>query len=318
MNQTATASSSMHPVAPVPMARILVAVDFSKSSHEAVRYAAALARDYGSSLSLLHVEESGWMGPPLTPAEEQQLLARMAATAREELAEDRPLTPLIMRGKPFHQIVEAARESNADLVVVGTRGLTGLKHALLGSTAERVIQHAPCPVLVVRPVEAAESGAALPGSPLPRRILVPLDFSEMSRPVLQYARDLALKLGATLILLHVAEHNSTGYEFGTPDFAALAESVSSAARAEFKKVLEVGLPPELRTETAIRPGWPFGGDRPFVEISKAARELAADLIILGTHGRAGLEHALLGSTAERVAQHAPCPVLIVPRRLKPF
>lgn len=138
-----------------------------------------------------------------------------------------------------------------------------------------------------------------------KRILVPVDFSEPSRGALRFARDWAARFGSEVCLLHVIEPANTYGVLGsepvvvplpTPDFHA-------ETRAELKKIVHQEFPESTEVSVHLREGVPFD------QIANAARDLAADVIIIATHGRTGLSHALLGSTAERVVRHAPCPVL---------
>ena len=143
-----------------------------------------------------------------------------------------------------------------------------------------------------------------------KRILVPTDFSDPSADALATAVTLAKQTGATVDLVHVAVEAS----FALPppidvatvpiDMTKVMERVTDSLAAEEKGVLAAG----LRCETAMLIG------RPDAEIVSRATATGAELIVMGTHGRSGLAHALLGSVAERVVQHAPCPVLIVPKR----
>jgi len=139
-----------------------------------------------------------------------------------------------------------------------------------------------------------------------KSILVPTDFSGPSESALTHALALARQLGARLTLLHVVE------PIATTDFEAAFPLVIENEKA--KKFCEgvltqtaekFEIEPELLEKKLVR----FG--RPFNEIANAARTLKVDLIIIATHGYTGLKHTFLGSTAERVVRHAPCPVLVV-------
>jgi nucleotide-binding universal stress UspA family protein len=138
--------------------RILCPIDFSPGADEALRLAAGLARDANASLVLLHVQElptwafAGHLAPEviaqLVEVEETEL-AKWKRRAAELGA--REVATRYLTGAAWDQIVAAARDDREiDLVVMGTRGRTGLSRALLGSVAERVVRHAPCPVMVVR------------------------------------------------------------------------------------------------------------------------------------------------------------------------
>jgi len=138
---------------------ILVPVDFSPSSEKALAYAVPLARQFGAKLTLLHVVE-----PVATPdfaksfplAIENDRLMAECKQHLERIAANLGIEPklvekiLACHGRAFDEIASAARTLKADLIVISTHGYTGLKHVLLGSTTERVVRHAPCPVLVVR------------------------------------------------------------------------------------------------------------------------------------------------------------------------
>jgi nucleotide-binding universal stress UspA family protein len=137
---------------------ILVPVDFSDHSQKALSYAAALARNSNVAVTLLHVVEPIAMPDfefhPLM--REREDLAKSATQRLATLANKVGLggpnaaKVLVRHGTPFFEITGAARTLKTDLIVIATHGYTGIKHVLLGSTAERVVRHAGCPVLVVR------------------------------------------------------------------------------------------------------------------------------------------------------------------------
>ena len=142
--------------------RILVPIDFSPASAEALRRAAQLAASSGATLELLHVIEAVQFIPALNgiPANgdltemEKAARRKLSELARDTVPESQPVFPHLAIGKPFERIVDFARTHNINLIVMPTQGRSGLAHTLIGSTAERVVQHAPCPVLVWR--EAVE------------------------------------------------------------------------------------------------------------------------------------------------------------------
>lgn len=140
------------------MKRILVPLDFSKTSIEALRQAETFGEKFGANLVLLHVVEkapfmSGLETVPLAMSDKEvaeKASVELTLLARRELKEQTTWDVKVRIGKAYHEITEAAKELGADLLVLSTHGYTGLKHTLLGSTTERVVRHAPCPVLVVR------------------------------------------------------------------------------------------------------------------------------------------------------------------------
>lgn len=143
--------------------KILVPVDFSDCSHKATHYALAFAQQFQAKLVLLHVvepmvvPENILMAMPELPEAGgnwvQEAKTRLDQIASEDIPETVPVETHVQVGRPFHEITEAAREHSVDLIVIATHGYTGLKHVLMGSTAERVVRHAPCPVLIVREKE---------------------------------------------------------------------------------------------------------------------------------------------------------------------
>jgi nucleotide-binding universal stress UspA family protein len=141
--------------------RILGAVDFSEPARVALHYAADLARLFEAELTLFHVYHIPGYGMPegsfILPGPET--MSKFFARVDERLASwraeaeargARSVDVATAQGSPWHEIVERAR-SGYQLIVVGTHGHTGLRHVLLGSVADRVVRHAPCPVLTVRP-----------------------------------------------------------------------------------------------------------------------------------------------------------------------
>ena len=172
------------PVNRAPIKRLLLATDFSDWARRAEEYACALAASWRAALTVITVLE---FPPGMDPeyAVNKQYLTDRMSDASARLAEFKhgaygkgiAATTRIATGMPSKEIIAAALAEEADLVIVGTRGKSGLAHVLLGSTAERVIRMSPCPVLAVRTVkEEALSGKRI----CLDRILVPTDFSECS------------------------------------------------------------------------------------------------------------------------------------------
>jgi nucleotide-binding universal stress UspA family protein len=136
---------------------LLVPVDFSEPSEKALKYATRFAEQFGSTVTLLHVIQPmvypADFGYPATPiqtldeAVQKQIQERLETLGHRVAADARAL---IRVGQPYNEITLAAQELNVDLIIIATHGRTGLKHVLLGSTAERVVRYAPCPVLTLR------------------------------------------------------------------------------------------------------------------------------------------------------------------------
>lgn len=138
-----------------------------------------------------------------------------------------------------------------------------------------------------------------------RSILVPVDFSPSSLRAVRFARDWAVRFGAGVCVLHVIEPMNTAAPFGA-EFVAPPPpppGFRSKVRIELEKLARKAFAQSTKVTVQLREGVPYD------EIVSAARKLKSDLIIIPTHGRTGLMRALMGSTAERVVRHAPCPVL---------
>jgi universal stress protein A len=144
---------------PLRVKSILVPLDFSPPSFQALHYAVAFARLFKAKVTLVHVVE-----PVATPdfaasfplaVENDKMMAaannKLEGVVKAARIPRGTVEKLLVRfGRSFHEIADAARTRKADLIIISTHGYTGLKHALLGSTTERVVRHAPCPVLVLR------------------------------------------------------------------------------------------------------------------------------------------------------------------------
>ena len=296
--------------------KILVPLDFSPASTQALDYAVWLAKQFRAAIHLVHVyppdEASSVPGAAHLLFETAKTIERLneelTGIHRKHVPAFRPENCHIRAGRPYEQIINLAREINADLIALSTRGHSGLKHLLLGSTAERVVRNAPCPVLVARKrkqrTKANREAFAV------RTILVPTDFSQCALAGTEYAAFLARKLNATLRLFH-AMYPYTNYVFvdrAGVRLSGLAEAVEETARQEMNALKQMEFLRGLRLDTEILPG-------PAVdEICAAASQPDVDLIITSTHGRTGFQHAIIGSVAEHVVRYAECPVLVVPSR----
>ncbi len=267
-----------------------------------------LSEKLGAAVTLLHVIEP----PSRLSGVESVILARkdteVAALAREKLAaiarrerKGNPAAALAIRsGKAFNEITTAASESDSDLIVIATHGYTGVEHVLLGSTAERVVRHAPCSVLSV----PTQMGKAAPFRL--KKILVPMDFSELSKAALPWATFLAERFTAEVVLLHVVEKFPIDYLLGRELASHTIMPLMKQAEADLERAAaDLAKSFGVRISAVVRAG------KPHVEICEAAKMLGADLIVLTTHGYTGLKHVWLGSTAERVVRQARRPVLIV-------
>jgi nucleotide-binding universal stress UspA family protein len=292
--------------------RILFATDFSRWAQRAEDYACALACSWKASLTVLSVAE---FPPGLNPdyLVNQQYLADLLKQASAQLvdlkcrAEGRGIavTTRVATGLPSEEVISAAREEDSDLIVVGTRGKTGLAHILLGSTAERVIRGAPCPVLSVRTDSADLEDERVLARPVRlERILVPVDFSDCSLDALEYAVVVAQQAKASLMLLHVLEPVSYGLDF-TLSHMRTREHVRESWTKRLKELTSSHQHSHVAMEFQLRGGLPADS------ILDSAQTLPCDLIVMGTHGRRGISHTISGSVAEAVLRKSHCPVIAV-------
>jgi nucleotide-binding universal stress UspA family protein len=147
----------------VSLKKILVPQDFSEYSLHALRYAVTFAELFKSELIVLHIVEpivypaDFSFGQVSIPAMEEEIRKHSEEQLNELVEKEIPAgiraTPIIRVGKPFIEIVEVAKGENADLIVISSHGRTGMDHVLFGSTADKVVRKAPCPVLTIRPHE---------------------------------------------------------------------------------------------------------------------------------------------------------------------
>jgi nucleotide-binding universal stress UspA family protein len=295
--------------------RILFPTDFSPCARQAMDHALFLADDFGAELHMLHavvLTQFGSEGAEQGFASAQELLDRFAEIGRSELGRLAKEAAALARSErpiDIHQvqrrgysasvvILDYAREIAADLVVLGTHGRRGAARLVLGSVAEGVVRHAPCPVLTLRERHDGRPLAA------PQRILAPVDFSAHSAGALATAAGLAARYGAQLQVVHVLELPLLPTFYGPlPDPGTLAR-MHEAAVAELRSLaLEAVGAAGLTWQATVLEG------RAADTIVRFAAEHAIGLIVLPTHGRTGLDRLLLGSTAERVLRMADCPVL---------
>ncbi len=291
------------------MKQILVATDFSPHAERALAYAMALAKLFGAKVELM---TSAWLPPIVTSdpfllsaggvtvpasflqAAREQAASRLEAAAAPLRGSGIDITCAVMLEQPSSAICARAEEIQADLVALGTRGLSGLKHVLLGSVAERTARNAPCPVLT------AHADSPPPGSL--EKLLVPTDFSDCADRALRFAQSIAAKTGGTLLIQH-ASHIPISLE---TDVFTIDSRVFEGLEAEARRRLaEVEAGIDISTESFVTRGIPD------VEIVEQSGVRGADLIVMGTRGRSGLAHLVLGSTAERVIRRATVPVISV-------
>lgn len=301
---------------------IVCATDLGKTGARAVDLAARMASATGRPLTLIHVTGPG---PDLTDeahSEAERVLRdrlrtrveAAAAALEKERVRAEGLGPHaeaeLLEGRPWEEVIEYATRSNASVLVVGPHGEAGpmstsrggLTEWILGSTADRVIRHAPCPVLV-GPREGVDAPRLRGGT-----WLVPVDFSEASRRALQVAKELAASCEAKVIPFHVAPDAVDSEQPSREnDPIGLARAMDSQSARSRERELEELVAEEIDAKLEVK----VGLGEPADAVAAAADELGAQLIVMGTRGRTGLAHLVLGSTTERTLRRAHVPVLCV-------
>lgn len=283
-----------------PWKRILVPTDFSTGAEHALRRALLLPLAEAAVVHVVHVL------PPETPEKARERVTTSAKRELEEVADrarhtaagrQLTLTTEVLSGEPYVEIIRKSRGFDADLVALGRHGRRPVRDMFIGSTAERVIRKGDVPVLAVNHA---------PTHPY-RRPLVAVGLEDTAPRVL----DLALRaLDPDIETIRVVHAYHVPYEgFITPTFAAREKSeyrraFRDEARAGMARLLSRYADMGLRWKTTIRVG-----DARLVVPAEAVHA-RADLIALGTHGRSGVAHALLGSVAEWVISQADCDVLV--------
>jgi nucleotide-binding universal stress UspA family protein len=311
--------------------RILVPVDFSHHANSAMRLAISLANRWRSHVTVLHVDPLPGVGTVavepiyIAPQVFEGLHAEHDASIENNLREicddfaPQAAGGVVVeaerrRGEAVEGIVEFAREQEADLIVMGSQGVSGFAQLLLGSTADKVSRSAPCPVLIAgRDDDTRDVARSF------RRVITAVDYSRFSAPVARVAAALTAP-GGTLELLHV---------WNQPYYSALSASlggehegirtlIDAGRQAEAERIEAFSSQLDLAlTEPLAEVVQYVGTGTPAMAILDRADEVSADLIALGAHGRSGLGERLLGTVADRVLRHARIPVLLYPEGALP-
>lgn len=287
--------------------KIMCPTDFSPGAGRAVQRAARLAADTGAELVIAH----SWYLPasmysletPLPAYVSQQILddaqrgldeAVKGATA----AGAKCVTGTLLSGLPWTEIVDQLERQACDLCVIGTHGRSGVARVVLGSVAEKVIRHAHCSVLAVKPENEVKPFT---------HVLVPTDFSDHVQPALELAPTLVAPQG-TITLLHVFELPDA-YAGDLPMPQLTRDLDSHLATLLDDTAARLRTRTSGRVSTLKRLGYPGAQTLGLID-----DDPSIDLVVMGSHGRTGIKRAFLGSVAEKVVRHARCPVLVARER----
>ncbi len=289
--------------------RILVATDFSEYSKVALDLCLGASKCMKTKLYVLHTIEkfphdyvhllSSTTHSNMKQKLEEEAMGKIKAMLPKELLESENIVPIVRFGKPFLEIIKIAKEKDVDLMVIGTHGRAGVDRVILGSVAERVVRKAGCSVMVVRSKKYVGF----------KRIIVPIDFSDCSRKALEHATATARAHNSKLTILHVYEESfiepyvrAANSEEEAEEIIKEIEQVNESKYDEFLNTIDLS---GVEYEKLLKKGIPE------TEIVAIAMEQQANLIVMGTHGRSGIKHILVGSTAEEVVRNVPCDIIVV-------
>ena len=295
-----------------PLRTVLIGTSLEDESDQVVRAGLAVARAAGAQVHLVyaaHIEpQLAMLGAGVVDDVTRGLIAGFEGRLRQQserlgIAAPELAGAQVLTGAPHHVLLEAAQTTGAGLIVLGATGAGPLAE-LLGSTADRVLRKARCPVLLVR------GELRVP----PQRVLAPVDLSPLSGDAFhcglyvlsQVATDAAAKNAALEVRAVHALSFMEGLELQHRQPGLTREQVEHQVAEELRRfVLENRPEAQFPIETAILPG------EARFEILHELSERPVDLVILGTHGRGGLDRLMIGSVASTVARKAPCSVLVI-------
>jgi nucleotide-binding universal stress UspA family protein len=286
---------------------ILVPTDGSEAAKRAADHALSLADRFDADVHALGVVDLQQAAGPFDAGGlDKEFVNRFRSAAEDNVehvanqwAQPDRFHDAVEEGAPSRVILSYIDEHDIDLVVMGTHGRTGLRRFVLGSVTEHVLRESPVPVLAAR---ASEDPPTLPY----RNVLVPTDGSDCASGAVQHALSIAKSCDATLHALNVVDDAAI---MGSPGGAlpsGYLENLESLG-AEATETLAASAEAEgVDVQSAVERGRPGRGIETYVE------DHDIDLVVMGTHGRSGVERFLLGSTTEEVIRKGQSPVLAVP------
>lgn len=287
-----------------PLKTILVPTDYSAASERALALACNLARAQGAHLIGLNVIGLDVVWPPRYSGPLNELGTHppgfqhsLDQWLREACGQDGGLSveSRVMQGGAWEEIVAVASKSRCDLIVMGSEGKSGVGRALLGSAAEQVARHAPCPVLICKAATTPGSAPASVGGgrPLFSTILFPTDLSDQAGEAFAVASAL-VGPDSRLVVQHVVA--DAGHDAPVPTSDTLRRLHDRYPSTSGGAVL-----------------YRVSAGNPVEEICRAAEDTQCALIVMASHGRTGVGRLLFGSVAESVFRQVTAPVVLVHR-----
>lgn len=294
-------------------AHIVIAVDGSDEAKAAARRGLELADRFEASVDVLHVVERNALRLTTAADERRRLRERGQAVLAEieQLATDleQPVRTELRDGKPAVEISDVASEQDADLIVIGRQGMTGLGKRLLGGVTEQVLHRSAVPVFVA-PGSAQEPVTA----PTYGRLLFPTDGSENAGSAAPHGLTIAQQYGAAIHVLNVVDLQAAGGVFNAGGLEKeFVDRLESRGREAVQRVEQDvrKTAPDLEIETAVVRTTSSEGVA--AKIREYIAEHEIEMVVMGSHGRSNLQRQLLGSVASTVLRTVDVPVLIVKR-----
>ncbi len=290
---------------------VVCAFDFSDTAELALQQAVRFARRHDAILVLAHVIEPIPLGPyptPIVSGDDRDLRAIVEKHLEEKAQSLRDahvaVEISIREGTPGPGLIALLEDRQADLVVIGTEGLTGVDRLVMGSTAEYVVRRSECPVLTVHPGDRVLANSI-------ETVVLPTDLSLDAHRAAKTFVELFGNWERPHVILAYADRLPPYLDpFSHEELLRRGERdiMKEKIEEQMVPVVELLRAADFEVETAV-----LDGD-PVTVITELANERKVDLILLGTHGHSALLNVLMGKTAQRIVQLAPCPVLTVRTR----
>lgn len=281
--------------------KLLLSSDGSEFSSGAIREAIKFAKACSGKLYVMAVveanEEFEALAPQLVEKEENKIREHLENVKAQAAKEGVDCETIAHHGDdPYRLIVEDAAKKKVDLIIMGRRGRTGLKRLMMGSVTAKVIGHSPCKVLVI------PSAAKIDW----KNLVVATDGSTFGTTAVLEAINIAKQCGGTLTIVSVVSSDALVHiEHSRLHLKDIAEKEIQNTEKNVKELKELAQKEGVKAEGVILSG------NPAEAIISTAKEKNADLIMLGSHGRTGLDRLLMGSVTERVIVLSPCAVMVV-------
>lgn len=290
------------------MRQYVVPVDFTRSANLALDYAIARARRRKAKLVLVHVISTNAMiaasadgaGSAELIVKAQEAAAESARASMRKLVARKGLKPsehrvvFVESMDPAGAIAAQARKARARMIIMGSEGRTGIQRVFSGSVAEATLRATRRPLLIVKKGRRAKPA---------KTIVVPVDFSKAALAALKSAAEIAKGERETLLLLNVVTQTDQMVPFYLRD--DYHRELIKTELARLKQLAQrLKIAPRAYRALVVR------ASDAAAAIVKEAKRCRASMIVMGSHGRSGLKHLVLGSVAERTLRQAACPVLV--------